>query len=99
MNDEMSKVAQCIEYHLQDKFGINSRIKWEHLGKEKRLSVSFNRTLAAYSDEQSNSHTLLIAEIVLSPRLMLPDDDIQMNDIMRSLDDMVKRVKNDAVKT
>jgi len=95
----MDKVAQCIEYHLHDKFGIISRIKWEHLEKSKRLTVSFNQTLANYLDEQSESYPILFAEIVLSPRLMLPKDDIQMDDIMRSLDDMVKRVKSDAVET
>jgi|TARA_A100000172_G_scaffold23213_3_gene13366 hypothetical protein len=99
MNDAMNKIAQCIEYHLHDKFGMISQIKWEHMGKDKRLSVSCNRTLADYSGEQSNPHPFLLAEIVLSPRLMLPDEDIQMNDIMRSLDDMIKRVKNRAVET
>lgn len=99
MNDAMNKVAQCIEYHLHDKFGISSRIKWEHLGKDRRLAVAFNKSLAAYSDKGSEHHTIALAEIVLSPRLMLPDDDIQLNDIMRSLDRMIKRVKNDAVET
>jgi len=99
MNDGMNKVSQCVEYHLQDKFGIISQIKWEHMGKDNRLTVSFNKTLAAYSDEQPESHPILFAEIVLSPRLMLPDDEVQMNDIMRSLDDMIKRVKDNAVET
>ena len=99
MNDAMNKVAQCIEYHLHDKFGISSQIKWEHLGKDRRLAVSFNKSLAAYSDEDSEHHAIALAEIVLSPRLMLPDDEIQMNDIMRSLDHMIKRVKDNAVKT
>tara|TARA_R100001440_G_scaffold51546_2_gene71513 strand:- start:2005 stop:2274 length:270 start_codon:yes stop_codon:yes gene_type:complete len=89
MKVEMKKVAECIEYHLHDKFGIFSRIKWEHLGKDKRLAVSIN----------SNHQPIPLAEIVLSPRLMLPDDDIQMNALMRSLDDMIKRVKDDAVET
>jgi|TARA_B100000085_G_C18530787_1_gene507892 hypothetical protein len=99
MNDGMNKVAQCIEYHLRDKFDMISQIKWEHMGKDKRLSVSFNKTLAAYSDKHPESHPILFAEIVLSPRLMLPDDEVQMNDIMRSLDHMIKRVKDNAVKT
>jgi len=99
MNDAMNKVAQCIEYHLHDKFGISSRIKWEHLGKDRRLAVSFNKSLAAYSDKQSESRPILFAEIVLSPRLMLPDDEVQMDALMRSLDHMVKRVKDDAVET
>ena len=99
MNDAMNKVAQCIEYHLHDKFGISSRIKWEHLGKDRRLAVSFNKSLAAYSDKDSEHHTIALAEIVLSPRLMLPDDDIQMDALMRSLDHMVKRVKENEVKT
>lgn len=99
MNDAMNKVAQCIEYHLHDKFGISSQIKWEHLGKGQRLAVSFNKSLVAYSDKDSEYHTIALAEIVLSPRLMLPDDDIQMDALMRSLDHMVKRVKEDEVKT
>lgn len=100
MNNAMNRVAQCIEYHLQDKFGIISQITWSHnMGEDNYLSLSCNRTLATYSDEQSNSHPFLLAEIVLSPRLMLPDDDIQMNAILRTLDDMIKRVKNDAIKT
>jgi len=99
MNDAMNKVVQCIEYHLYDKFGISSRITWAHMGRDKRLTVSFNKTLADYSDEQPESHPILFAEIVLSPRLMLPDDEVQMNDIMRSIDDMIKRVKDNAVET
>ena len=99
MNDAMNKVARCIDYHLQDKFGIISQIKWKHMGKDKRLAVSFGKTLLDYSDGQGDHNSITFAEIVLSPRLMLPDDEIQMDDIMRSIDYMIKRVKNDEVET
>jgi hypothetical protein len=99
MNDAMNKVAQCIEYHLRDKHNMVSHIKWEHMGANKRLAISFNRTLATYSAEQSEDHPVALAEIVLSPRLMLPDDEIQMNDIMRSIDHMIERVKKDEIET
>lgn len=100
MIDAKDVVGECLSAWLSMQYNVYSKVRWQHIGKDKRILFEFNKTLSAFNDNSwLTGEPILKVILTLSPRLLLPNDIMTMTDVMKTIGDTVQKVKRDALET